>query len=76
MGRHPAEAPLDTPICLLCNLVHGELALYPLDCPRHGGCDFLDTALDGRLEEGDVALPSRCPLIGLPMHTLVAAGSH
>ena len=50
--------------------------LHALDCPRHWGRDPLDAALDGRLEEGDVALPPGRPLVRLAVHALVAAGGH
>ena len=75
-GIHLVNALLDAPVRLLCKLVHGEPVLHLLDGPRHRGCDFLDASLDRRLEEGDVALPSWRPLVGLAMHALVAPRGH
>lgn len=51
----------------------GQSVLDALDGPSNGRSNALDAALDGVLEEADVALPSGRPLGGLPGHALFGA---
>lgn len=75
-GSHPDDSLLDASVGLLCHLVKGQSMLDSLDGPRHGRGHPLDASLDGRLEEGDVALPARSPLECLTGETLLGTGEH
>jgi hypothetical protein len=68
------EVLLDPPIGPLGNLLERQLLVNLLDCPCHRRCDALHASLHGRLEECDVALPSRSPLEGMSCETLFGAG--
>ena len=65
---------LDPVVRPLGHLLEGKSVLNLLDRSRNWRGDFLDAALDGRLEECDVALPPWRPLDGLPGDTILGTG--
>lgn len=58
------------------HLLHGHAGDGLLDGPLGMGRDALHAALDGALEEGDVALPARGPVGCLGGDALRGAGHH
>lgn len=73
LNTQEVEVFLDAIVGPFGHLLEGKSVLDPLDGSGYGRCDLLDAALDGRLEKGDVSLPSGCPLEGLSGHAFFGA---
>lgn len=76
LNPQKVQVLFDPSISPLGDLLQGKSVFDPLDGSGDGGSDLLDGALNGRLEEGDVSLPSGCPFEGLSGEALLSSRHH